>query len=48
MTRYQIIEHTTGRIMGVYRDHKRARRAADALDLKYGKINYYIKPIASA
>lgn len=40
---YLVIDVQTKAIVGTYKTAKRARRAADKLDLGYGAIRYYVK-----
>jgi hypothetical protein len=44
-TKYAVVEHRSGRILAVYATIKRARRAADRLDLAYGAIGYRVQPV---
>lgn len=44
---YQVIERTSGRVVGTYSTIRRARSRADKLDLQYGCINYSVKPVVA-
>jgi len=48
---YRIIDGHTGKQVGkdyTYANRNRARRQADKLDMKYGAVRYFTKPIYSS
>ena len=42
MTRYQVIDCYTGKVLGEYASRRRATNRADALDLQYGAVRYAV------
>lgn len=45
----ELVDHHTGRVLRTYgpteQDARRARRAADRLDLEYGAVRYIVRPV---
>ena len=43
---YKIIDKQTKKVMGTYKDVKRARRRAEKLDIEYGAYRYMVEKVA--